>query len=353
MAGQVSIKEAARRLGVTPKEIRRRIKNGELAGFVQLPGMSEAQDLNAKVVRSDNGTDGVVAEPGRGGTASTSIPTTTGGGALETRPDARDVEIQRLQALVTVLRDELEARRREVQELHVLLREQQRTMLTAALNPALPRPAVDTASPSTSSRIDESPDAAEKLPQIGRETTGNGDQLVHAEGAEAEGDRDVLIDWQAYDAESEHLRHTMGRLQELLEELERVTPEETTQLDQARETTDHNVTAMTPSHDASPSPADALAEVPPPIEATQSEASLVETPPAAAAPTTPADEPPTGPDLARRREAMGLSREVVAASTGLSWGFVTEVERGRRKDARSRQRLADALTALKGTTEKP
>jgi hypothetical protein len=49
--------------------------------------------------------------------------------------------------------------------------------------------------------------------------------------------------------------------------------------------------------------------------------------------------------LSRRREKMGVSREALAAFSRFSWGFITEVESGRRKDPRSRQRVAAALDA--------
>ena len=42
---------------------------------------------------------------------------------------------------------------------------------------------------------------------------------------------------------------------------------------------------------------------------------------------------------------MGVSREALAAFARISWGFVTEVESGRRKDPRSRERLSAALDA--------
>jgi predicted transcriptional regulator len=57
-------------------------------------------------------------------------------------------------------------------------------------------------------------------------------------------------------------------------------------------------------------------------------------------------EPPLGEALTRRRDALGISREALAAASGLSWGFITEVERGRRRDPRSRQRLSEAIEAL-------
>lgn len=370
MVGQVSIKEAARRLGVSPKEIRRRIKNGDLVGFVQLPETSGSEDGNAAPTRSDGvvSTAAVAAEAGRGADATSSMPSRRGQhlGSLHGGPDSRDVEIQRLQTLVSVLRDELEARRREVQELHVLLREQQRTMLTAALNPALPRPATDPPRAVSTDTYDagqphQSPNVPDPLTPYQPEPNVQVSQ-DHLDGSGVDASEgEVLIDWQAYDAESEHLRHTMGRLQELLEELERVGPDESEDVGQKSATV--NALEMTPhvveARNATPqafTPIEVPPSESPPSEtlasgSTQSEPLLAEQSPPA--PSSPSEEPPTGSELTQRREAMGLSRELVAASTGLSWGFVTEVERGRRKDARSRQRLADALAALKGTRDKP
>src|SRR5688572_27560627 len=96
MADFLSIKDAARRLGVKPKEIRRRIKDGELDGFVRLPGARNGE------------------------------PPAFGPAAPNRRaapPPEQDAHVQRLEETVLVLESELNARREEVEELHVLLRE--------------------------------------------------------------------------------------------------------------------------------------------------------------------------------------------------------------------------------------
>jgi hypothetical protein len=69
--------------------------------------------------------------------------------------------------------------------------------------------------------------------------------------------------------------------------------------------------------------------------------------PKPSAPAVPRDpnEPPLGDALNRRRERMGVSREALAAFSKLSWGFITEVESGRRRDPASRTRLNSVLDA--------
>lgn len=84
---KVQIFEASRRMGVSPDTIRRRIKKGEL------PAYKENNVWYVDVPES------------------------------EIKVTDNDGEVQALKQLVKVLQDELEARRREIQELHVLLRD--------------------------------------------------------------------------------------------------------------------------------------------------------------------------------------------------------------------------------------
>src|SRR5687768_3965736 len=162
----LSIKDAARRLGVKPKEIRRRIKDGELDGFVRLPGAGDRE--------REMGGFGPAAPNRR------AAP-----------PPEQDAHVQRLEETVLVLQSELNTRRQEVEELHVLLRE---------IKDSLPAP-TPAAAPATAADVLPTAEAASTAP------------------AEPE------IDWGAYDAESEQLRATMGRLEALLEQLEAPEPE--------------------------------------------------------------------------------------------------------------------------------
>ena len=175
MPDYLSIKDAARRMGVKPKEIRRRIKDGELEGFVRLPG----------------GAFGGAEDAGGFGPAAPN--------RRAAPPPEREVHVQRLEETVMVLQSELNARRQEVEELHVLLREI-KDGLTAQAAAATAGSTADV----------ESAPAAVTAPTP---------EAAAAAPAEPE------IDWSAYDAESEQLRATMGRLEALLEQLEAPEPE--------------------------------------------------------------------------------------------------------------------------------
>lgn len=87
---RVSIAEASRRMGVSPDTIRRRIKKGELPAFKE---------------RSPKGDAWLVDIPD------------------DQLPAGGDGETQALRETIKVLQQELEYRRREIQELHVLLRD--------------------------------------------------------------------------------------------------------------------------------------------------------------------------------------------------------------------------------------
>jgi DNA-binding XRE family transcriptional regulator len=64
------------------------------------------------------------------------------------------------------------------------------------------------------------------------------------------------------------------------------------------------------------------------------------------APLPPDDSAPSGDELRRRREAIGVSQRDLAAASGLSRGLVAEVERGRRRHVLTRLRLAETLASL-------
>lgn len=107
----VSIQEAARRLGGSQDTIRRRIRRGALQahqvptpqGFrwaVELPDVAQAEPMPPQ-------EQDISAE-----------------GGLDGEAQALRELVDTLQAQVKGQREELEARRREVQELHVLLQQQ-------------------------------------------------------------------------------------------------------------------------------------------------------------------------------------------------------------------------------------
>ncbi len=129
MAGErVPIREAAARLGVSADTIRRRLKRGELAGQKE---------------RTPQGFTWLVEvpftiEPPPRPDASPESPAAP----ADPGPDEGTVpaaEVRRLEQLVDVLQTELEARRREVEQLHIVLSQQARAL-------ALPPPQ-ETAAP--------------------------------------------------------------------------------------------------------------------------------------------------------------------------------------------------------------
>jgi len=204
----------------------------------------------------------------------------------EDEPDERDEEIRRLEGTVHTLKSELEAQRREVQELIGVLRAQQEDQ-TRQAKPAEPVKVVEPAPPA-----------------------------------------DPEVDWSAYDEESEELRATMDRLQSLLQQLE-IEEEETDAPATPPSASTGPAALAAPEREGESGPG---RETPAPA-ATQGR------PPAQAAPSGQV----SGDALAKLREKLGVSREALAAASGLTWGFITEVERGRRKDPRSLQRVAEAL----------
>jgi len=279
----VSIKEAARLMGVKPKEIRRRIKNGDLEGFVLLP-----QGYIPAGARSDGERPTALAVQ----TSPAPLPSPVSpDDDDEEGPDERDEEIRLLEGTVRTLQSELEAQRREVQELIRVLRTQQETPVKPAEPAKAPEPVMQ-----------EEPEAP-------------------APPAEPS------IDWGAYDEESEELRATMDRLQSLLQQLEI----------EEDETHEPASLASTPPSTSPPPPE------PPPGPARDKRApAAVQGRASTQAPSSLGSQV-SGDALAKLREKLGVSREALAAASGLTWGFITEVERGRRKDPRSLQRVAEAL----------
>src|SRR5688572_9851369 len=157
----LSIKDAARRLGVKPKEIRRRIKDGELDGFVRLPG---------------------------GGADDASVFGPAAPNRRAAPPPEQETHVQRLEETVLVLQSELNARRQEVEELHVLLREIKESLASqpAAASAA---PAASPASPASPASRGSEAEPMPAEPRVGQP----------ADVSEPD------IDWNAYDAESEQL----------------------------------------------------------------------------------------------------------------------------------------------------
>lgn len=108
------MEEAARRLGVSVATIRRRLHSGELQGFQE----PTSQGFKWLVEVSELTTVGTPNKP---------YSQTDS----ESPPDLHDVvsgtngEVTALKETIAILREELEARRREVQELHVLLQHAQ------------------------------------------------------------------------------------------------------------------------------------------------------------------------------------------------------------------------------------
>jgi hypothetical protein len=114
------MEEAARRLGVSVATIRRRLHSGELPGFqeptsqgfkwlVEVPELATGTPSKPNSQTNSKGVSDSVSDldgdtPG--------VSTANG-------------EVGALKETISVLREELEARRREVQELHVLLQQAQ------------------------------------------------------------------------------------------------------------------------------------------------------------------------------------------------------------------------------------
>ncbi len=110
---ELTIAQAAQRLGVSMDTIRRRISNNE---------------LKAHKVPSSHGEMYVVELPD-----DTPEATQAKG---EVKPDG-NAELETLRKMVNILETELEARRREIQELHVLLQQAQSSASAAVAPPKI------------------------------------------------------------------------------------------------------------------------------------------------------------------------------------------------------------------------
>ncbi len=69
------------------------------------------------------------------------------------------------------------------------------------------------------------------------------------------------------------------------------------------------------------------------------------------APLPADDSVPNGDELRRMRENLGLSQRDLAGASGMSRGFVCELERGRRRHVLSRRLLADILERIASERE--
>ena len=110
---RLTIKEAAERLGISEVTIRRRLRTGQLKGYQQSP-------LTGKWFIEVSDDD---VEQGE-------VDTDEYDDSLELVGALRDT-IKRQDEVIALLKHQLEAREREVQELHVLLQQSQ-TALPAA-----------------------------------------------------------------------------------------------------------------------------------------------------------------------------------------------------------------------------
>ena len=115
------MEEAARRLGVSVATIRRRLHSGELQGFQEptsqgFKWLLEVPELTTvgtpRKSHSQTNSEGVSDGASDLGDGMSGVSTTEG-------------EVAALKETIAILREELEARRRDVQELHVLLQQAQ------------------------------------------------------------------------------------------------------------------------------------------------------------------------------------------------------------------------------------
>jgi hypothetical protein len=115
------MEEVARRLGVSVATIRRRLHSGELQGFQEptsqgFKWLVEVPELTIvgtpRKSHSQTNSEGISDSASDLGVGMSGVSTTEG-------------EVVALKETISILREELEARRREVQELHVLLQHAQ------------------------------------------------------------------------------------------------------------------------------------------------------------------------------------------------------------------------------------
>ncbi len=128
MTERVPIREAAGRLGVSPDTIRRRLKSGELTGQKeQIPqGFTWLVEVPFTI------------EPPPRPDASPEPSPAPAADLAPDQPTAPAAEVRRLEQLVEVLQTELEARRREVEQLHIVLSQQARALALPAPHEAPP-----------------------------------------------------------------------------------------------------------------------------------------------------------------------------------------------------------------------
>jgi DeoR/GlpR family transcriptional regulator of sugar metabolism len=112
----LTIKEAAERLGISEVTIRRRLRTGQLKGYQESPPTGK---WFIEVSDDDVGQDGVGAD--------------ADDDSLELVDALRDM-IKRQDEVIALLKHQLEAREREVQELHVLLQQFQMALPAAGDN---------------------------------------------------------------------------------------------------------------------------------------------------------------------------------------------------------------------------
>jgi hypothetical protein len=135
----VSIPEAARALGVSLITIRRRIKRGELRGQRLKTPQGFEWRVILPVQPADRDHDGATQEMPSVGQAADQAATQRREQAAEQRLiEALQAHNATLQAEVTGLQTELDARRREVQALLTLLAQSQQRLITTSANQSAP-----------------------------------------------------------------------------------------------------------------------------------------------------------------------------------------------------------------------
>jgi hypothetical protein len=121
---EVTVLEAARCLGISPDTVRRRISTGELKARKEINGknftwwVEVAEDLVSTGQVIQEGPLPINEQDGERFNASSIVD-------VQTLLDSQASLIATLKAQVQAQQEELESRRREVQELHVLLQQAQ------------------------------------------------------------------------------------------------------------------------------------------------------------------------------------------------------------------------------------
>jgi hypothetical protein len=127
---EVTVLEAARCLGISPDTVRRRISTGELKARKEINGKNftwwvELSDDLASVTQVIQEGPPPIHEQDR------ECPTASNVVDVQTLLDSQTSLIATLKGQVQAQQEELEARRREVQELHVLLQQAQAALPAA------------------------------------------------------------------------------------------------------------------------------------------------------------------------------------------------------------------------------